>query len=410
MLFLLFVLSAASKLRGAARTMEVVMRFLKLSPSSPSWHCGRLWLLRRGYYKLTRPKDQADDWVWIVDHTVQIGIEKCLVILGIRLCHSPNPDRCLSHSDVEPITLLPVTKSNGEVVYQQLKQTIKKTGVPREIIGDYGSDLKSGIEKFCREHPKTCYLYDIKHKTAAILKRELQNDSAWVKFTQLAAKTKSKVQQTALAPLAPPNQRTKARYMNIDVLIQWGQKMITFLQQQGKKPNSDYDQKKVKEKLGWLILFNEHLEEWGELLQVVTSVESFIRKQGISRQCHLQLKKQFSVRPYKPRPQKIVLELLAFVEKESLKTSPEERLIGSSEVIESVFGKQKQLEHYQAKSGFTGLILGVAAMVSSTTSSVVKDALEKTRTKEVIAWCKNNLEKSVQAKRKEAFSPCVNTE
>lgn len=410
MLFLSFVLSAASKLRCAARTMEVVMRFLKLSPSSPSWHCGRLWLLRLGYYKLTRPKVQADDWVWIVDHTVQIGIEKCLVVLGIRLCHCPNPDRCLSHSDVEPITLLPVTKSNGEVVYQQLEETIEKTGVPREIIGDYGSDLKSGIEKFCREHPKTCYLYDIKHKTAAILKRELHNDNAWVEFTQLAAQTKSKVQQTALAPLAPPNQRTKARYMNVGVLIQWGQKMIAFLRQQEKKPNPDYDQEKVKEKLGWLILFSEHLEEWGELLQVVTSVESFIRKQGICRQCHLQLKERLSVQPYKPRPKEIIEELLAFVQKESLKAAPEERLIGSSEVIESVFGKQKQLEHYQAKSGFTGLILGVAAIVSETTTNVVKEALEKTRTNQVIAWCRNNLGKSVQAKRKEAFLSCIHTE
>jgi hypothetical protein len=58
---------------------------LQLPYKTPSWASGRLWLLRLGSDKLSRPKAQADDWVWIVDHTVQIGHEKCLVILGVRL-------------------------------------------------------------------------------------------------------------------------------------------------------------------------------------------------------------------------------------------------------------------------------------------------------------------------------------
>ena len=31
----------------------------------------------------------------------------------------------------------------------------EKTGVPREIIADHGSDLKLGIEKFCNQHKET---------------------------------------------------------------------------------------------------------------------------------------------------------------------------------------------------------------------------------------------------------------
>ena len=71
----------------------------------PAWFTGRLWLLRLGYYKLTRPKEQTEDWVWIVDHTVQLGKEKCLVILGVRLSALPIEGHCLSHEDVEPIAL-----------------------------------------------------------------------------------------------------------------------------------------------------------------------------------------------------------------------------------------------------------------------------------------------------------------
>ena len=95
---------------------------------------------------------------------------------------------------------------------------------------------------------------------------------------------------------------------------------------------------------------------------------------------------------------------------ESLKAYPDERLIGSSEVLESIFGKLKRLEQDQAKTGFTGLVLSVAAMVSTTTTEVIQNALESVRTKKVIEWCKKTLGQSVPAKRKEAFASRQKTE
>lgn len=186
-LFLTLVLSAAASLRGASRTLEAVLSLFGPSLPCPSWYTGRLWLLRIGYYKLTRPKPKASDWVWILDHTVQIGVEKCLLILGVRLSELSRTDLVLSHEDVEPLALFPVRSSNGEVVFQQLQQTIAKTGVPREILADQGSDLKAGIKRFCQQHPHTCAISDIKHKSAALLKRILQHDAHWQAFTQLAA-------------------------------------------------------------------------------------------------------------------------------------------------------------------------------------------------------------------------------
>ena len=118
-LFVSLVLSTATSLRGANQVMALMMSMFALPVATPSWSTGRLWLLRLGYYKLTRPKAQADDWVWIADHTVQLGPEKCLVILGLRLSALPASGRLLTHEDVEPLALLPVTTSTGEVVYQQ---------------------------------------------------------------------------------------------------------------------------------------------------------------------------------------------------------------------------------------------------------------------------------------------------
>jgi hypothetical protein len=69
-------------------------------------------------------------------------------------------------------------------------------------------------------------------------------------------------------------------------------------------------------------------------------------------------------------------ELVSFVGETSFQAKPGEKLLGSGEVIESVFGKLKRIEQDQARSGFTGLLLSVAAMVSQTTAEVVQKALE----------------------------------
>ena len=410
LLFTSLVLSDAATLRCASRVMGRMLSFLPLSLSAPSWFAGRLWLLRLGYYKLTRPKQQANDWVWIVDHTVQLDNEKCFVILGIRLSVLPAAGQCLGHEDVEPIELLPVEKSNGEVVYQQLEANIAKTGVPRAIVGDHGTDLKSGVERFCQTHPATCFVYDIKHKTASVLKHELEHDETWVAFTRLAAQTKRRVQQTALAALAPPNQRTKARYMNVDVLIQWGQNILTFLDRQQAGHITPFDPEQIQEKLAWVTQFRQSLTEWTQLLQLVTVTENFVRQQGLYHHAHLDLKERLLPLAQTDQAKKVRTQLIAFVAQQAAKAQPNERLLGSSEVIESVLGKLKRLEQDQAKSGFTSLLLCVAAMVATTTTDVVLKALETVPTKQVLTWCKQTLGQSVQTKRKDAFAAHDKTE
>lgn len=100
------MLSASTSLRGAARAITTLTDLLPIPlPLLPcSWWTGRLWLLRLGVYTLTRPKVLADDWVWIADHTQQLGPEKCVLILGGRLS-ALRAGRChLTHEDMEPIT------------------------------------------------------------------------------------------------------------------------------------------------------------------------------------------------------------------------------------------------------------------------------------------------------------------
>jgi hypothetical protein len=81
-----------------------------------------------------------------------------------------------------------------------------------------------------------------------------------------------------------------------------------------------------------------------------------------------------------------------------------ERLPGTTEVLESCFGKLKGLEDGQSKSGFTGLVLSLGAIVSKRTIETIGEALERCRVRDVWDWCREKLGVSVQSLRKQAYT------
>ena len=90
-----------------------------------------------------------------------------------------------------------------------------------------------------------------------------------------------------------------------------------------------------------------------------------------------------------------------------MKAHSGERLPGTTEVLESCFGKLKALEDGQSKSGFTGLVLSLGAMVSKWTEASLGEALERCRVRDVMAWCRKALGESVQSRRKRAYGPAT---
>jgi hypothetical protein len=96
--------------------------------------------------------------------------------------------------------------------------------------------------------------------------------------------------------------------------------------------------------------------------------------------------------------------LIEFVVDESSKVRQGERLPCTTEVLESCFGKLKALEDGQSKSGFTGLVLSLGAMVSNWTADTIHQALERCRVQDVLNWCRDNLGTSVQSQRRQAYA------
>ena len=168
---------AGSVARGVPRVLEVVSEALGYALPIPHWTTGRLWLLRLGHALLTTALPKAKDWAWLVDHSVQIGQEKCLVILGIPLKELPEPGECLKHSDLDLVALVPRKSWTRQEVDEALEAASQRTGVPRVIVDDHGMDIAGGVSFFQRRHRETVEIYDTKHKAACLLKSRLEKNS-----------------------------------------------------------------------------------------------------------------------------------------------------------------------------------------------------------------------------------------
>ena len=160
-------------------------------------------------------------------------------------------------------------------------------------------------------------------------------------------------------------------------------------------------------KLEWLKNYQDKFQEWDEVLQVAILTEQSVRQEGITREGYQTLERQFQEqRPelnYAPAIE-LKSNLIDFVKTQGKVCKENERLLGSSEIIESVFGKQKYLERDYAKEGFTSLILGIGAFVGTLTVDDVKEALVSTPVKEIVKWCKDELGETLQSKKNIAYS------
>ena len=106
-------------LRSTPKALEVVFGFLRgrvVTTTMMAWTTVRCWLMRLGLYALLRPLEQADDWAYLIDHTVQIGTVKCFAVVGVRLSQLPYPRSCLQREDLVLIALVPMQQSNAMTV------------------------------------------------------------------------------------------------------------------------------------------------------------------------------------------------------------------------------------------------------------------------------------------------------
>ena len=78
--------------------------------------------------------------------------------------------------------------------------------------------------------------------------------------------------------------------------------------------------------------------------------------------------------------------------------------LGCTEIIESCFGKMKQMDE-DTKDGFTPFILSLAACVGNLDLETVKAALHTCSIKQVKTWATTNIGETIYSQRRRLFNP-----
>jgi hypothetical protein len=334
-----------------------------------------------------------------------MGNEKLLLIVGIRAKDLPR-DRALRYEDTEIIDLQPVKKSTGEIVHEQIKEATKKTGKPRAIVSDMGSDIKLGIKKFQEKSSDTVHVYDLKHKIALLIKGILESGNEWSEFKLFANFVVKKLQNTAIAGYRPPKQKEKARYMNIEDLVRWGDKILIKYENLQKSQKKTDDEIKLEGIIKNIEQLEKSIKAWSEMVVVFELIEKFMNIYGLQQDSY---EKFYQLHGYKLLSLKtaeakgLATQILSFIKEQQKVCNEDERLLHSSQLIESLFGKLKFLEKEQSKSSFTSLVLSLGAMVSKKTTALLKDALESVNINMINEWSRENIGTTMQVQRRELY-------
>ena len=375
---------------------------------SPSYSSVRLWLLRVGVYQLTKAVQNAGDWIYIVDHCVRVGSAKLFVVLGVRLSQLPEDFR-LERSQMTVVHIEVMEDANKQNVKAALDKAVARTSVPCQIVSDGGSDIRCGVSLFQEENADVMWSYDIHHKVAAELKALAEADASWGELSTALAQFKVQVQQTDLAALAPPAQRGKARYMNIDVLLSHVRNFIlpVFRRPEAYAETLKMPAEELKARLAWINDHRATISLWEQLAIVGEFVRAVVNQYGYGDPAIAILRGKLgpyiSAYPHMTAA-KLAARLLAFVEEQSRAIPPRQRMLGSTEIIESLFGRLKHLLGEYARNGFTGLVVVLAAIVSTPSQADVMRALSSITTRDALAYVRAVAGVTVQQTRQEIRS------
>jgi hypothetical protein len=456
------VVEAHTSLRGTCQVLEL------FAAAVPSLVSVQVWLYRCGLYLLSRPLERREDWILILDHTLELGVQKCLVMLGIPEAELQRSGYSPSHRAMQLLALEVSATSRGEQIAQRLERVHQQVGGVVQVISDHGADLRKGIQLFQHRHPEVIDSYDVSHRMATLLKQELGNEMRWNAFLSECSRCRVELQQTELAFLRPPRQRRTARFMHLESHLGWAERLLAYhdrgdfsaivarhslnwalweqlvghvgaeraapLRALIATPFPDHEcfrqaltahlgaavdildasfwqqadagRRRFLEHFGWLLDYRHDLATYSELLARARLTQIHLKHHGLNRDSGAQVAALLEQRPTpEPRVQRFSARLLDYLHAEAAKVPAGRTLLASSDVIESVFGKYKAFTERSPLREIGQRVLMIPLFLTELTQDLVRQAMETIRTADVRRWIQEHIGPSMLAKRIQALSP-----
>lgn len=389
-------------LRGAERSFRLFDKWFK--GGLPCHVVIQNWILRFGLYKLRQAAQKRNDWVYILDHTIEFGTKKCLVVLGITLEQFRKNKCIMRHQDMKVLGIDVTEKADAASVTKILYRIAETTGFPAQILSDGGSSIKRGVSDFIKEVKKADsnseirQTYDVTHKAALVIEHHLENDEIWKMFINSVSETKRCLIHTAIGFIAPPKPKDKARWANLDIYVEWAETVTRWGETKLQKTERD----KFNDKLAWVQAFKPHIAEWRTMLDILQALKNEVKSNGLNEKAKSNFEQSISnLKLNTPRLADIKNEAMAYLEKECAGLAGV--YPGCSDIIESVLGKYKIFSGKSPMKEVGKAVLTIPAFTGNVDYDEVKAAMESVSAADVRKWLEENIGESLFTKRKLAF-------
>ena len=413
-LFTLRIISMAIELakrvgfRGAASAMQIMFASLDLKMQAPSHDAIEQWTLRFGVGLLKDTFMPGQRVMWMADHSSQVGKERLLLIIGVALDDLPPPGESLTFEKMKVLAVVPGVSWKKEDVEREYLKLALQIGAPAYLLCDGAVELREPAEKLELDGQKTIVLGDLKHRAANVLEKELSRNGRFQAFTNEVSLTRNRIQQTELDQFTPPTLRSKSRFMNIGTLLTWATMVLYHLKTPASCAREGITKERMEQKLGWLLDYASDLEQWDQCQEVIGCSLSVINLQGLSAQTSEMVEQSLTGNNPNWRNEdcsatRIAVQLIDWIKQSSDKLKVNERAWLSTEILESLFGKFKQVERQQSKGGFTRLIAAIPTLCITATKQIVRKAFQAVNSPQTREWLEESLGKTLNARRNAAY-------
>jgi hypothetical protein len=278
--------------------------------------------------------------IWMIDVSIALGAGKIVAVLALDAHHHHLIQAAPSLEQVRCLAVSVAASWTGESIADLLKRLIAQMGRPAAYLKDGGGDLQKAVALLGERGLASPCIDDISHAVAGMLKRSYHDHPAFATFVSACGRVSGKLTHTILACLAPPNVRSKARFMNVHRLFTWADRLLKLSPAGGAKSSSTLA--KLRACLDQLPACKALIKRFRGDASGLLACQKILKTKGLSHDTLAQCQPLIDAMPSSA----LRLECHAYLafELETAKTLGLDH-IGlpiSSDTIESLFGVAKQ--------------------------------------------------------------------
>jgi hypothetical protein len=202
--------------------------------------------------------------------------------------------------------------------------------------------------------PGIIHIEDINHKFSWMMQRIFENNETYKSYAKHLSDMRSQLSMSKVSRIVPPNQRIMSRYMNLTPLFEWGVNILKLLE-------TNNLTEEEKEKLSFLPAYNKFILHTNALLNTLNQIQKTIKEGGFSKKnAKICIKLLDTLTD--SNSLKIKGMIIEYFHNGKLKMGKYKTILCSSDIVESCFGKYKELVKTNKTVGISDLDLCIPAL------------------------------------------------